>query len=60
MKYLDGGSGTYTGLGYSFDIKGDFIGENALGITQYTAKIFGLPVIEETRDGSSKPLLFQD
>ncbi len=46
MKYLDGGSGTYTGLGYSFEIKGDFIGENALGITEYTAKIFGNPVMK--------------
>lgn len=47
LRFLDGGSGTYTGLGYSFEIKGDFIGAEALGVTEYTAKIFGQPVLSE-------------
>lgn len=45
LRFLDGGSGTYTGLGYSFEIHGDFIGAEALGVTEYTAKIFGQPVM---------------
>lgn len=49
LQFLDGGSGTYTGLGYSFEIKGDFIGEDALGVTEYTAKIFGVPVMSGIR-----------
>ena len=49
LQYPDGGSGTYTGLGYSFEIKGDFIGEEALGVTEYTVKIFGVPVLRSIR-----------
>ena len=46
----DGGSGTYTGLGYSFEIKGNFVGEESLGVTEYTAKIFNIPVIAKVKD----------
>ncbi len=52
LRYLDGGSGTYTGLGYSFEIKGDFIGTDsdpAAGVTSYTAKLFGVPVMSGVR-----------
>lgn len=49
LRYLDGGSGTYTGLGYSFEIKGDFIGEDAAGVTSYTARLFGVPVLSGVR-----------
>lgn len=52
LRYLDGGSGTYTGLGYSFEIKGDFIGTDfdpAAGVTSYTAKLFGVPVTSGVR-----------
>lgn len=40
LVFLDGGSGHYVGLGYSFDIKGDF-GENGKGVTEYSYYIFG-------------------
>ena len=55
LQYLDGGSGTYTGLGYSFEIKGDFIGEEALRVTEYTAKIFGVPVLSAIQDKIKNP-----
>ena len=44
LVFLDGGSGHYAGLGYSFDIKGDFIGEHAKGVTEYSYYIFGKQV----------------
>lgn len=50
LQFLDGGSGTYTGLGYSFEIKGDFIGLEATGVTKYTAKLFGVPVMSGDRE----------
>ena len=47
----DGGSGTYVGLGYSFDIEGNFMPEEEFpGVTRYTYKILGLEVISEVRD----------
>ena len=39
----DGGSGKYAGLGYSFDIKGNFMPEDELpGITKWTYYLFGV------------------
>ena len=47
----DGGSGKYIGLGYSFEIEGNFMPEDEFpGVTKYKAKIFGLTVSEEIRD----------
>lgn len=47
----DGGSGRYMGLGYSFDIKGNFLPDDEFpGVTQYTAKILGVEVSSEIRD----------
>ena len=43
----DGGSGTYTGLGYSFEIHGNFVGEDenmVRGVTSYRGYIFGKEV----------------
>lgn len=51
FAFSDGGSGTYFGLGYSFEIKGNFMPEDELpGVTEYTAKIFNMPVMAEVRD----------
>lgn len=51
MRFLDGGSGTYTGLGYSFEIEGNFIpGDEVPGVTKFTAKIFNVPVMSGVRD----------
>lgn len=50
-SYDDGGSGKYIGLGYSFDIKGNFMPLDELpGVTQYTYRIFGLVVKTGIRD----------
>lgn len=50
-RFLDGGSGTYTGLGYSFEIEGNFIpGDEVPGVTKFTAKIFNVPVMAGVRD----------
>ena len=47
----DGGSGHYAGLGYSFDLKGNFMPEDELpGVTEYSYQIFGLPVRSGVRD----------
>ena len=44
----DGGSGSYLGLGYSFDIRGNFMSEDELpGITKWTYYLFGIEM--ETR-----------
>lgn len=49
--YDDGGSGTYIGLGYSFDIEGDFMPEDELqGVTKYTMKAFGITIASGVRD----------
>ena len=47
----DGGSGRYVGLGYSFEIEGNFMPEDEFpGVTRYVAKIFGFTVMSEVRD----------
>ena len=47
----DGGSGTYIGLGYSFEIKGNFMPEDEFpGVTKYELKILGLDVSSGIRD----------
>ena len=47
----DGGSGHYTGLGYSFDIEGNFMPEDELpGVTKYTYYILGQEILSEVRD----------
>ncbi len=44
----DGGTGTYYGLGYSIEIKGNFMPEDPLpGVKYYKYSILGIPV-EET------------
>ena len=49
--YDDGGSGHYVGLGYSFDIKGNFMPEDELpGVTKYTYYIFGFEIKSGIRD----------
>lgn len=49
--FKDGGSGRYLGLGYSFDIKGNFMPEDKCpGVTEYTARVFHVPVMEGVRD----------
>ena len=47
----DGGSGEYIGLGYSFDIEGNFMPEDEVsGVTAYRAKIFGITAGSGIRD----------
>ena len=47
----DGGSGHYMGLGYSFDIEGNFMPEDELpGVTKYSYQIFGITVKSGLRD----------
>ncbi len=47
----DGGSGHYTGLGYSFDIKGNFMPEDEYpGVTEYKYYILGQEISSEVRD----------
>ncbi|MBR1884570.1 MAG: hypothetical protein IJ809_06575 [Clostridia bacterium] len=41
----DAGSGKYIGLGYSFDIKGNFLPDGGKGVTQYDYKILGIKII---------------
>lgn len=49
--YQDGGSGRYNGLGYSFDIKGNFMPEDELpGVTEYTYYLFGNELQSGIRD----------
>ena len=48
----DGGSGTYVGLGYSFDIEGNFVSESKdllKGVTSYRGYLFGNEVALESR-----------
>ena len=50
-SYQDGGSGTYVGLRYSFDIRGNFMPEDEYpGVTQYVYYIFGNEVSSGVRD----------
>ena len=47
----DGGSGHYQGMGYSFDIEGNFLPEDEFpGGTAYSLRIFGEAVSTGTRD----------
>ena len=47
----DGGSGHYVGLGYSFDIKGNFMPDDEFpGVTVYTYYIFGQKVTSQARE----------
>ena len=44
----DGGSGKYVGLGYSFDIKGNFVTEEGYrGVEKYTFKVLGITIKED-------------
>lgn len=50
-SYDDGGSGTYRGLGYRFEIEGNFMPEDEFpGVTRYDYYIFGIHVKESIRD----------
>ena len=47
----DGVSGTYVGLGYSFELEGNFDPDHPIpGMTRYTYKIFGQTVKTAIRD----------
>ena len=47
----DGGSGHYVGLGYSFDIKGNFMPEDEQkGVIEYSYYLFGIKVKSAIRD----------
>lgn len=47
----DGGSGLYYGLGYSFDLKGNFMPEDELpGVTHYKYYIFNKLIAKGIRD----------
>lgn len=44
-KNLDGGSGTYIGLGYGYELKGNFMPESEdYGVKEYLFKILGIKV----------------
>ena len=50
-RMKDGGSGKYVGLGYSFDIKGNFMPEDEFpGVTKWTYYLFGIEIQTQTRD----------
>ena len=47
----DGGSGRYRGLGYSFDIEGNFMPDDEFpGVTKYIYYILGQEILSEVRD----------
>ncbi|WP_297235911.1 hypothetical protein [uncultured Flavonifractor sp.] len=47
----DGGSGKYVGLGYSFDIEGNFMPEDEFpGVTKWTYRLFGIELQTQIRD----------
>ena len=52
--YDDGGSGKYVGLGYSFDIEGNFmpdvVEDDLEGVIKWTYYLFGLELQTRTRD----------
>lgn len=49
--YEDGGSGTYVGLGYSFDIEGNFMPDTENpGVTKWTYYLFGIEIETQIRD----------
>lgn len=45
IGYDDGGSGTYVGLGYWYNIKGNFMPEDDGRVTEYTMKLAGIPLL---------------
>ena len=50
-SYDDGGSGKYNGLGYSFDIMGNFMPEDEYpGVIRYTYYVFGSEISSGIRD----------
>ena len=47
----DGGSGEYVGLGYSFDIEGNFMPDTENpGVTKRTYSLFGIEIETQIRD----------
>ena len=49
--YEDGGSGKYVGLGYSFDIEGNFMPDTEYpGVTKWTYRLFGIELQTQIRD----------
>ena len=47
----DGSSGRYIGLGYSFDIEGNFMPEDEFpGVTKWTFFLFGIEVQSKIRE----------
>ena len=47
----DGGSGEYVGLGYSFDIEGNFMPDTENpGVTKWTYSLFGIEIETQIRD----------
>ena len=47
----DGGSGKYVGLGYSFDIEGNFMPDTEYpGVTKWTYRLFGIELQSQIRD----------
>lgn len=47
----DGGSGKYVGLGYSYDIEGNFMPEDEFpGVTKWTYYLFGVEMETQIRD----------
>ncbi len=47
----DGGSGKYVGLGYSFDIEGNFMPDDEFpGVTKWTYYLFGVEMQTQIRD----------
>ena len=47
----DGGSGRYMGLGYAFDLAGNFMPEDEYpGVTEWTYYLFGVELQTKTRE----------
>lgn len=47
----DGGSGTYTGLGYSYEIKGNFMPDSEEpGVKEYQFKILGIKIVSNQNE----------
>jgi hypothetical protein len=44
----DGGSGNYIGLGYSFDIKGNLDVNKGYQVEEYTFKVLGITIKEDS------------
>jgi hypothetical protein len=51
IGFDDGGSGTYRGIGYSIEIKGNFMPEDEFpGVTSAKFRVLGIKVSAVTRD----------